>query len=170
MRVRATMGPGEAPAKRYAALYPHPGVHAAQCIMARLDMCPPDAAHTGPDGESLLVTPLVLDVAAEFAGALSVMGACAPFGPAAYAGVNMDIARLIASHVNGYAKYPDAAAENPIIANHDIRHVEFKARYEEPGEADETLSVTDDDDEPYFLPSVEDLMPITGPGTLSTTG
>jgi hypothetical protein len=78
--------------------------------MERLDMCPPDAAHTGPDGEALLVVPLTIDVAAEFAGALSVMGACAPFGPAAFAAVSMQTARLIASHVNGYAKYPHRAA------------------------------------------------------------
>ncbi len=135
MRVRATSGPGDAAAKAYAALYPHSGVHAAQVLMDRLDMCPPDAAHTGPDGEALLVVPLVLDVAAEFAGALGVMGACAPFGPAAYSAVSMDSVRRFTSHGNWYGQY----AQDSPPDTFNVDDIETLDVYE--SESDDSISI-----------------------------
>ena len=75
-RVKVTMGPGPAAAKRFAALNPYEGAWAATHILELLDACPPDAGHTvtGPDGEALRTLPLTVDVDAESTGVYGIHG------------------------------------------------------------------------------------------------
>ena len=104
-RVKATLAPGPEAAKRFSAMYPYTGAWAGMAILDMLDSCPPDAAHTGPDGDALRTVPLAVDVDAEFMGAYGVFGPGAPRGPAAYSRASLALARLKISHVNGTAIY-----------------------------------------------------------------
>lgn len=99
------MAPGPAAAKRFAATFPFPGAWSALATLEMLEACPPDAAHTGPDGDALRPVPLVVDVDAEFKGCYSVFGPGVPRGPAAYACTTLEKARLMISHVHGTAIY-----------------------------------------------------------------
>ena len=104
-RVKATMAPGPAAAKRFAEIFPFPGAWSALATLEMLKACPPDAAHTGPDGDLLCSVPLVVDIDAEFMGCYSVHGPGVPRGPAAYARTTLAMARLMISHVHGTAIY-----------------------------------------------------------------
>ena len=104
-RVKSTMGPGKGPAKRFAALYPFEGAWAATHILELLDACPPDAEHTGPDGEALRAVPLTVDIDAEFSGFYGIHGPGLPHGPAVFGRTSLSMARLMISHANGSALY-----------------------------------------------------------------
>jgi hypothetical protein len=85
-------------------------------IMELLDACPPDKAHTGPDGEAIWPAPLTLDTDAEFTVCYIVVGGPgAPPGPAAFAYTSLESARMIIRHVNGSAIYEC----DPTLGNSD---------------------------------------------------
>ena len=94
------MVPGAAAAKHFAELYAYP---ASMATMELLDACPPDAAHTGPDGNALHLVPLTLDVEAEFAGCWAAAGPGMPYGTAAYASTSLLLPRMPTCHVHGTA-------------------------------------------------------------------
>ena len=104
-RVKATMAPGPAAARRFAAMYPYPGAWSAVSTLEMLSACPPTAAHTGPDGEALRRVPLTVDVDAEFIGCYGSHGPSAPFGPASFGRTSLAMARLMISHAHGTAIY-----------------------------------------------------------------
>ena len=104
-RVKATMAPGPAAARRFAAMYPYPGAWSSSSTLEMLSACPPTAAHTGPDGEALRRVPLTVDVDAEFIGCYGSHGPSAPFGPASFGRTSLTMARLMISHAHGTAIY-----------------------------------------------------------------
>jgi len=88
------------------------------CFMHYLNVCPPDAEHTGPDGETLLPVPLTIDVAVDYALAFSlVSGGTGPAGPAAYSTKSLDEVRWLVSH------YHDSARGRPLGSKPMLRVV-----------------------------------------------
>ena len=87
-----------------------------------LEACPPDDAHTGPDGDALRSVPLIVGVDAEFKGCYSVHGPGVPRGlPPMHA--LLALTRLMISHVHGTAIYghdPAAVAEEDAAQARDI--------------------------------------------------
>jgi hypothetical protein len=117
------MAPGPKAARLFAKTFPFPGAWSALATLEILEACPPDAAHTGPDGDALRPVPLVVDVDAEFKGCYSVHGPGVPRGPAAYACTTLKMARFMISHVHGTAIYghdPAAVAEEDAAQARDI--------------------------------------------------
>ena len=104
-RVKATMAPGPAATRRFAALYPYPGAWSDVSTLEMLSACPPTADRTGPDGEALRRVPLAVDVDAEFIGCYGSHGPSAPFGPASFGRTSLAMARLMISHAHGTAIY-----------------------------------------------------------------
>ena len=104
-QVKATMAPGPVAARRFASTYLYPGAWSAVSTLDMLSACPPNATHTGPDGEALRRVPLTVDVDAEFIGCYGSHGPSSPFGPAAFGRTSLAMARLMISHAHGTAIY-----------------------------------------------------------------
>ena len=125
-RVKATMAPGPATARRFAAMYPYPGAWSAVSTLEMLSACPPTADRTGPNGEALRRVPLTVDVDAEFTGCYGSHGPSAPFGPAAFGRTSLAMARLMISHAHGTAIYGrDPALEEEDEDKEDDELVRF---------------------------------------------
>ena len=119
-RVKATMAPGPAAARRFAALFPYTGAWSALLTLEMPSACPPTTAHTGPDGEALRLIPLTFDIDTEFIGCYGLHGPSAPFGPAAFGRTSLAMARLTISHEHGTVIY----GRDPVLKNEEEKEDE----------------------------------------------